>query len=391
MSPLIARVYSPEDFGMLALYMSVVGFLLVLSTGKYELAIVKESLNENAKIVVAIVIFNSLFFSLILLSFYSIIQNIIENINSLKAIGYMSILFPLSVAANGLYQAFYNYAVQQDFYKEIAKTRVFYALITVSIQLLLGTLNLEGGLIYGGIVSQILSGIILVYFCKIKNHPVTGNKFLKKVRYHYKKHFNFPRYIMPNALFDIFSISATTLILSHYFGNYYLGLYAFAIRLLQAPIMVVGGAVSQVFYREICKIAVNKIHGVTIKLIVVLVGLALVMYLFMYNYSVHLFVFVFGDEWRESGQIAGALSFWLSINLITSPISTIPLRLDKQKIAFYMSIVTGTAPILLILSCVSFFKFNFNQTIEVMSYSMGFLLIGYLMIILSLTYKEKFN
>ena len=38
--PVLTRLFSPEEFGLYALYMSIITFLLVLSAGRYEQAIV---------------------------------------------------------------------------------------------------------------------------------------------------------------------------------------------------------------------------------------------------------------------------------------------------------------------------------------------------------------
>ena len=45
-SPILTRIYTPEDFGMFALYMSVASILLVVETGRYELAIALSKRSE---------------------------------------------------------------------------------------------------------------------------------------------------------------------------------------------------------------------------------------------------------------------------------------------------------------------------------------------------------
>ena len=52
-SPILTRLYSPEEFGVLALYISVVGVLTPLITLKYELAI---PLAPNERAAIAIVL-----------------------------------------------------------------------------------------------------------------------------------------------------------------------------------------------------------------------------------------------------------------------------------------------------------------------------------------------
>ena len=39
-SPILTRIYTPEDFGIFALYLSILGLVAVIVTGRYEVAIV---------------------------------------------------------------------------------------------------------------------------------------------------------------------------------------------------------------------------------------------------------------------------------------------------------------------------------------------------------------
>ena len=44
-SPILTRIYSPEDFGVFVLYTAIVSLVTAISTGKYELAIMLPSLS----------------------------------------------------------------------------------------------------------------------------------------------------------------------------------------------------------------------------------------------------------------------------------------------------------------------------------------------------------
>ena len=47
-APILSRLYSPEDFGVWALYVSFVSFLSVLSTGRYQFAIMLPKEDDDA-------------------------------------------------------------------------------------------------------------------------------------------------------------------------------------------------------------------------------------------------------------------------------------------------------------------------------------------------------
>ena len=58
--------------------------------------------------------------------------------------------------------------------------------------------------------------------------------------------------------------------------------------------------------------------------------------------SKELFSFVFGSEWGVSGYYSEIMSIWLMFNFLISPVSNIPIILNRQKEYFILGLV-GTA------------------------------------------------
>ena len=68
-SPILTRLYSPEDFGRLALFISIVSIMSVLATGKYELAIILPKKNSTAYQLVSLSVMLSLVVSVLYILF----------------------------------------------------------------------------------------------------------------------------------------------------------------------------------------------------------------------------------------------------------------------------------------------------------------------------------
>ena len=47
-SPILTRIYTPEDFGLLALFLSITNIIGSVANGRYELAIMLPKKNDNA-------------------------------------------------------------------------------------------------------------------------------------------------------------------------------------------------------------------------------------------------------------------------------------------------------------------------------------------------------
>jgi len=47
-SPILTRIYTPKDFGVFALYISIASIISVVATGRYELAIMLPKKDDDA-------------------------------------------------------------------------------------------------------------------------------------------------------------------------------------------------------------------------------------------------------------------------------------------------------------------------------------------------------
>ena len=55
--------------------------------------------------------------------------------------------------------------------------------------------------------------------------------------------------------------------------------------------------------------------------------------------AIFLFAFVFGAEWREAGILSEIMAPWLMFKFITSPLSTLPIVVEKQRSFFIIGMV----------------------------------------------------
>ena len=55
-SPILTRIYTPEDFGVFALYMAIASIIAVIATGRYEMAIMLPKEEEDVKSIVKLIL-----------------------------------------------------------------------------------------------------------------------------------------------------------------------------------------------------------------------------------------------------------------------------------------------------------------------------------------------
>jgi len=78
--------------------------------------------------------------------------------------------------------------------------------------------------------------------------------------------------------------------------------------------------------------------------------MGVVPFLILLFYSPELFILVFGEKWRQAGEFSQILSFLFFIQFVVSPLSSLILIAEKQKIDFYLQIyLVATVGISLLL------------------------------------------
>lgn len=333
-SPILTRIYSPEDFGIFALYMSIASIIAVIATGQYEISVMLPEKDEDAFNLVALSIIIAFCISSITLFVVWIFNDSIVSYIGNPEISQWLYLIPLTILLTGIYNPLNYWLNRKKHYKRLAINRVLQSTATAATNLEMG-LNGFGtsGLIVGGIVGQsVVTGALGWYAWrddKQKIRLIKKNKVIENA----KKYQNFPKFNAVQTFLDSFRLSGVVFLITYFFNLTILGYYSFAMRILQAPLGIIGSSVSQVFYQKAADNYNSKqqVWPILKKTILKLSLISLPVFLMIGFFAPDVFSFVFGSRWREVGIYAQILLPWLLINFISSPISTVPLILNKQK------------------------------------------------------------
>jgi O-antigen/teichoic acid export membrane protein len=340
-SPVLTRLYSPEDFGAFAIFLSIVSIVSVISCGRYELAIMLPKKDEEAINVAALAfIINtiiSLFFFFLILIFKDFILDFL-NANSLSFWIYLA---PLTAFFMGLFNIL-NYTNNRfKLYKDISKATIMKSIASSSMQLLMGVLKTGvSGLISGQIISQAVANTKL--FFNIKNTGLL--KEIKKdiIKIMIRRYSDFPRYSIAGALLNVASLQAPLLMISMLFASSALvGYYSFANRMLQLPVVLIGSSVAQVFYQKFSQFQKDpyKQKELLFRTWKKLFLIGIIPFSIVFFFGEEIFSFIFGNNWSEVGRMASILSPLTFVMFISSPTSTAYIVFGMQKIALYLNIL----------------------------------------------------
>ena len=123
-SPILTRLYSPEDFGLFAIFMAVVASFFMGASGKYETAMILPKSNNQGKDLLGIAIyFLFIFFSILMLVFLAIKQEIIVFLD-VTEMGNWILLVPVMIFAVSFSEIFSFYANRYKDFKYIGNSKL---------------------------------------------------------------------------------------------------------------------------------------------------------------------------------------------------------------------------------------------------------------------------
>lgn len=333
-TPFLTRLYTPDAFGIVAPFTSIVNLFSIIVCMRYDLAIMLPENDEEAANLLGISIGWAVLLSLFtLLTFRLAGRSFVEKLNVPELIPYLYWIPPM-IFLVGIFQAQNYWNSRTKHFGRLSIAKVAGAATTQLVNLEAGIQGhaTGGSLIRGSLIGQLLSTLFLtfqigredaVFFSK----TIRWSK-MQVVLARYKK---FPLYSTWAALLNAISWQLPVFLLSYYFSSAVVGYYALGFRILQLPMSLVGGAIAQVFFQRASE---AKLEGHLTQVVedtfswLVRIGMFPMFVLGIVGRD--LYVIIFGNAWAEAGVYTQILSLWAFFWFIASPLSTLFSVLERQ-------------------------------------------------------------
>jgi O-antigen/teichoic acid export membrane protein len=328
-SPLLTRLYTPSDFGILAIYTSILNLIVVVSGLRYEVAIPLPEKDETARHLLAIsFLWNGVFTVLTILgvAVWILIKADFTDVEYLW-------LLPIGVFFFGSYKILNYWAIRKKMFGRITRTKFYQSSSSVLVQSSLGAFGLGPlGLILGQIMGQSAGFTTLSKNSGLKGllGKVGGNyHLLKNIAKKYRK---FPLYDAPASLLNVLSNELPQLLFAALFNPAIAGVCLLSQKVLGAPLRIIGQSISQVLYGNILeRITQGTIRKITVRIVLTLSVLVVLPSLLILFQGEYIFRIVFGEDWSQAGKYAAVLIMILATQFVYSPISLVLLALNGQK------------------------------------------------------------
>jgi O-antigen/teichoic acid export membrane protein len=346
-SPILTRIYTPEDFGMFALFMAIISIFSVIATGRYEQAILVVNRNIDA---INIFILGFVINIIIVLLSLVIIFLFSEVLESYLKVGNYIYFIPLSIFLIGLFNLMKFFNNRMKLYKSISSSIIVKSIIYGGLQLLTGFLKMGvSGLIISQVISQFFGNMKLLRNIN-RNKTFLSQVSSLRILILLKKYKNFPIYQMPHSLLNSIYLYAPIFIFSISFSSVVVGYYSLANKMIVVPIMLIANASATVYNQKLSYIYNNHLntYRFTIDFIKSLSKKIIIPFLVIIILAPELFSYIFGENWREAGRYTQILAPYILLNAIVSSIIFIASLVEMQKKALIVSIIHMVLTILAI-------------------------------------------
>lgn len=346
-APLLTRLYSPEDFGLLAVYGSLLAIISVIASLRYELAIPLPEDDQEAANVAALsllLITSTTLLSVLATVFFG---KHIANALGVPALAAYLWLLPVAVLLGGFYTVFNYWSVRTKRFSTIAGTKVRQSLATVAIQI--AAFKLGGvALLFAQVAGQSVGTASLALpALKLPAFKEISWQGIKKAAERYKR---FPIFSTWEGLFNTAGGQLPPLLFAALFSPAAAGLYSLANRILNLPMSLIGQAIGQVFFANAAEAhragkLGSLVSGLHAKLAHIGISPALLLVLL----GPELFSFAFGENWSQAGEFSRWMAPWLYLVFVSSPLSTLFAVTENLKQGLAFQVILLVARIVAIL------------------------------------------
>ncbi len=343
LSPILTRLYSPQQFGILSVYSAILAILVVVASLRYELALPLTRSEEDANNLMAVCVCALMLTTAgIGAAVFAFPENTLETLwpgpfNSVHIASYRGLLILGYACLGGYFIALYA-ATRAGAFRAIAKTRLAQGVVGPTSQIGLALLGAGApGLLIGSILGQSAGTFGLFYSVVADSRAFLASLSWRKMWDMAKRYCRFPLVSSWSALIDALGSSQLLyLLISVQYSARIAGFIFLVERIVSRPLAIVGTSILQVFVGEAGETVSTdpaKLKSRFYQVVTRQIGLAAAWVLVANLAGALMFPTVFGAEWDEGIVYLQAMSLGYLALAIVQPVFHTLQILEQQALA----------------------------------------------------------
>jgi O-antigen/teichoic acid export membrane protein len=334
LQPILRRLYSPESFGILSVYLSLVGIIIVISSLRYDDAIVLPKSDKESMNLVGLSLIMNFVVSLILFILVYLLGGRIISFLNLPSNFPVRMLFiiPAGTFLLGTYQSLNNWLIRKKKYSSVSVNKMVRRGSEGVAQICFALFKSFNGLIYSDIVGQATNAATVAIQAR-KNDLNLKLISAVKLKYVLNKYSDFPKYNLIPSFMSSCSYLLPPIFINKFFSPETAGFFDLSKLLLSIPLAFIASSISSVLLQRISEKYNRKVTIIAdLKSVFIVVGfISVTEIIAIILFGEDIFKIVFGKEWISSGTISKIMVWSLALNFIVSSFTCIFVSMRKIK------------------------------------------------------------
>lgn len=331
-SLVIARLYAPAEFGMFSAWLGLVMLLAVLLTCRYDMALVieKDGVERRLAVLSTLVVtgFVSAFFTIVVFGGVFFLPDLLARYPIVLVLVWLPAA--LFLATNNIWQ---SWAAAEGEYRKLSYMRIAQAGLITLFQIIGGLFSSTASVLALAHLLGLILALVLS-FCMLPLTDLPKNGIWLGVVSFWKRQRRFPIFSLPADFINTGAAQLPVLIVTARFGADISGMLAMTMKVLGAPIGLLGKSVLDVFKRHAATSYFDRgeCREEYVKTFNVLSFGSFIFCFIMFFASEPLFILAFGREWAQAGVIAVWMLPLFALRFVASPLSYMVYIAEKQHL-----------------------------------------------------------
>lgn len=341
LTPIISRLFSPSDFGIFGSFNSISTIIAAGATLEYTQAIMLPKEKEDAINLFIVSCLSTFALGFLCLTFCLLAPASLNGVMKTGGVWALSLLVVATLVI-GLNQSCQAWCVRVKAFKHTSASQVIRSLSANGTQIGFGYLKGgAAGLIVSSVLADMLASLNLVRVLLpdlLAFRRCIRWDRMKKLAKDYR---DFPMYAASQRVINALSAGLPVLVLTHFYGIAVAGAYAFATRLLFAPMGLVLRALRQVLFQKGAETQHRggSLAPLYVKTTTWLFALAFFPSLVLFIWAPEIFTWVFGSQWHTAGEFVRSLVLWMIFVFCNVPAVLFARLIRIQRTIFFYDLV----------------------------------------------------
>lgn len=346
--PILTRLYSPEDFGIFTIYLSIVNILGAIAGLRFSTSLYVVEDRAHALVALKLTLLAVCATASIVLTAGYLLSDVVP-----ERLRHLAYLVPVGMAAVGVADAMNCWCLRFNHMRDFGMGRLILPTTMALLQVGFGLARLgDDAMVHAHILSQaVLIAFLSTRLLKWDDIGRMTQASWQSVAATARREYKFPLFELPSALAGFAIINLPAIFIGSLFGTVWAGHFGVAARLVTGPVTLIALPLSNVFVAEASK-DFDRQHllGTACGLLIVAAGLIALPVLGLGFVSTHVVVPLLGPSWMPTGQIMAALALMCAAQALSTPIQEVPTLFRRQELRLLVDLVRALfvfAPLLI--------------------------------------------